>query len=50
MINELIIPRPDDMHLHLREGEMLKDSKPTFSKPVWKSYYYAQLKKSSYKY
>ena len=24
MINELIIPRPDDMHLHLREGEMLK--------------------------
>ncbi len=23
-INELIIPRPDDMHLHLREGEMLK--------------------------
>ena len=24
MINELIIPRPDDMHLHLREGKMLK--------------------------
>ena len=24
MINELIIPRPDDMHLHLREGQMLK--------------------------
>ena len=24
MINELIIPRPDDMHLHLREGTMLK--------------------------
>ena len=24
MINELIIPRPDDMHLHLREGEMLR--------------------------
>ena len=24
MINELIIPKPDDMHLHLREGEMLK--------------------------
>ena len=24
MINELIIPRPDDMHLHLREGKMLE--------------------------
>ncbi|MDB4096694.1 dihydroorotase [Methylophilaceae bacterium] len=24
MINELIIPRPDDMHLHLREGQMLR--------------------------
>jgi dihydroorotase len=24
MINELIIPKPDDMHLHLREGGMLK--------------------------
>ena len=24
MINELIIPKPDDMHLHLREGEILK--------------------------
>ena len=24
MINELIIPKPDDMHLHLREGTMLK--------------------------
>ena len=24
MINELIIPRPDDMHLHLREGKTLK--------------------------
>ena len=24
MINELIIPRPDDMHLHLREGKILK--------------------------
>jgi dihydroorotase len=24
MINELIIPRPDDMHLHLREGGLLK--------------------------
>lgn len=24
MIDELIIPRPDDMHLHLREGKMLK--------------------------
>ena len=24
MINELIITRPDDMHLHLREGELLK--------------------------
>ena len=23
MINELIIPRPDDMHLHLMEGKML---------------------------
>ncbi len=24
MINELIIPKPDDMHLHLREDELLK--------------------------
>jgi len=24
MVNELIIPRPDDMHLHLREGQMLR--------------------------
>lgn len=24
MINELIFPKPDDMHLHLREGELLK--------------------------
>jgi len=24
MINELIFPKPDDMHLHLREDELLK--------------------------
>ena len=24
MINELIIPKPDDMHLHLREGDLLR--------------------------
>ena len=50
MINELIIPRPDDMHLHLREGDMLKVVSQRFCKPVWESYYYAELKKPSYKY
>ena len=38
MINELIINKPDDMHLHLREGEMLgfvlKDTANQFARAI----------------
>jgi dihydroorotase len=50
MINELIIPRPDDMHLHLREGKMLKVVSQHSASQFGRAIIMPNLKNPSYKY